>query len=72
MPRFSSYKEEQSANIEKMFRIKYGSYPERFYFNKISEGLSSHDASAEVQKRIDDVWNEMKFNFNRTISAISN
>lgn len=65
MSRFSSSNSELSGNIEKEFCIKFGCYPDRFYFNKIKDGLSSSDAAMETQNRIDEVWKEMLFNFNR-------
>lgn len=58
-------RETENPTIEKEFRIKYGCYPDRFYTNKIKDGLSPSDAAAEVQGRIDVVWKEMVFNFRR-------
>ncbi len=65
MPRFTSSNSEISGNIEKEFCIKFGSYPDRFYFEKIKDGLSPSEAATETQNRIDEVWKEMLFNFHR-------
>ena len=54
-----------SGNIEREFCIKYGSYPDRYYTNKIRDGLSPSEAFAAVQERIDDVWKEMRFNYKK-------
>lgn len=65
MSRFTNSNTEINGNIEKEFCIKYGSYPDRFYTNKIKDGLSSSVAALEVQSRIDEVWKEMLYNFQR-------
>lgn len=65
MSRFSSSNTEISGNIEKEFCIKFGAYPDRFYTNKLKDGLSSSEAALEVQSRVDEVWKEMLFNFHR-------
>lgn len=54
-----------SEDIEKEFRIKFGAYPDRYYFDRLKDGLSSSDAAALVSQRIDEVWKEMQFNYNR-------
>lgn len=53
------------GNIEYEFRVKYGCYPELFYFKKLGDGLSTRDAFQEVMKRIEIVWKEMLYNFER-------
>lgn len=65
MSRFTNSNSEINGNIEKEFCVKYGSYPDRFYTNKIKDGLSSSVAALEVQSRIDEVWKEMLHNFHR-------
>lgn len=54
-----------SGNIEYEFRVKYGCYPELFYFKKLGDGFSTCDAFQEVMKRIEIVWKEMLYNFER-------
>ena len=44
-----------SEDIEKEFRIKFGAYPDRYYFDRLKDGLSSSDAAALVSQRIDEV-----------------
>lgn len=54
-----------SGDIEKEFCIKFGAYPDYYYFDRLKDGLSSSDAAALVSQRIDEVWKEMQFNYNR-------
>lgn len=54
-----------SGDIEKEFRIKFGAYPDRYYFDRLKDGLSSSDTAALVSQRIDEVWKEMQFNYNK-------
>lgn len=53
------------GNIEYEFRVKYGCYPELFYFKKLGDGLSTRDAFQEVMRRIEIVWKEMLYNLER-------
>ena len=59
-----------SGDIEKEFRIKFGVYPDRYYFDSLKDGLSPSDAAALVSKHIDEVWKEMQFNYNKKKATV--
>ena len=68
----SRYSENNKFNgdIEKEFRIKFGAYPDCYYFDRLKDGLSPSDAAALVSKRIDEVWKEMQFNYNKKTATV--